>query len=247
MNTITKRYACACAAIIFVLLAAPRCAEAIRLEYSASQDGFHFKYLIPFVGFGKVDLTDPDDPPEDIRIRFLFIKLATLQLSLASINPDAAPPKLTVHYDVTPSRFLSRFITAPLSGDIPVFFGDAGLRAKFFRKWFFEATGNDADMRLLLTRKNSKYAFDFDLPKLTGTWEGEADKQDNQIQQSITYNNFKFADISFTFTYLPALATKVAYSIKITADPLHPDNETNLDGNFVVPNGSYYVWFNGVQ
>jgi hypothetical protein len=247
MSMITKRYACACAVAFFVLLAAPRCAEAIRLEYSASQDGFKFKYRIPFFGFGRVALTGPNDQPQDLRLRFLFIKLATLQLSIASIDPDEEPPSLTVHYDLTPSRFLSRFVPEPLSGDIPVIFGEAGLRIKLFRKWFFGATGNDADMRVLLTRKKSKYAFDFDLPQLKGSWEDEANRQDNQIQQTITYDNVTFADINLTFTYMPAFVTKVAYSIKLKSNPLLPDNSTSFDGNVVLPNGSYYVWFNSVQ
>ena len=91
-----KRWACASAALIFMLLAAPRSAEAMRLEYAASQDGFQFKYRMPFFGFGRVDLAGPDDAPEDIAFRFLFIKLATVQLSIASVNPDAQPPNLVL-------------------------------------------------------------------------------------------------------------------------------------------------------
>ena len=245
MNKAMKRYTFACAGIILLLLAAPRYAEAVRLEYSASQDGFNFKYHIPFLGFGRVNLTDPTDPPQDIRIRFLFMKLATLQLSIASINPDAVPPSLTVHYDLTPGRLLSRFIPNTLSGDIPALFGNAGIRIKFFSKWFFSSTGNDTDMRLLLTTRRSKYAIDYNLPQLTGNWEGEANRQDNQIQQEIIYNNIKFADINLTFTYMPVLFTKVAYSIKVTTNPMNPsDNGSSFDGNLVLPNGSYYVWYN---
>ncbi len=243
MSMITKRYACACAGIIFVLLAAPRYAEAIRFEYSASQDGFNFKYRIPLLGFGRVALTDPNALPEDIQIRFLFIKLATIGLSIASINPDDILPNLTLHYDIT-----SRFSASPITGNIAVPFGDAGLRIKFFRKWFFATSGNDADIRLLLTSRKSKYAFNFNLPQLKGNGEDEANRQDNQIQQTIAYNNMAFADINLTFTYLPALVTKVAYSIKIKPNQLlNPDNSTSFDGNLVLPNGSYYVWFNGLQ
>ena len=244
MNMVMKRYAFACAAIILMLLAAPRYAEAIRFEYSASEDGFNCKYRIPFFGFGRVSLTDPSDTPKDIRIRFLFLKLATLQLSIASINPDAKPPSVTVHYELTPGRLLSRFITNPIAGDIPAFFGNAGIRIKFFRKWFLWTPGNDADGRLLLTKKRSKYDLDCTLPQLTGNWTGEANQQDTEIQQEIIYNNIKVADLSFTVTYMPVLITKIAYSLKII-NPLDPsDNGTSFGGNLVLPNGSYHVWYN---
>ncbi len=244
MSIFTKRWACASAALICILLAAPGYAEAMRFEYSAGQDGFQFKYRIPFLGFGRVNLADPADPPEAINIRFLFVKLATIQLSIASVNPDAKQPNLTLRYDIS-----SRFSSSPKSGTIPVSFGDGGLRIKFFRPWFLWTRGNDADIRLLLTRKKTKAVFDFSLPKLEGTWVDEANSQDNQIQQSITNNdNETFADITMTFTYLPAFVTRVNYSITVTPDPAgDPDNSSSFDGDLVLPNGSYHAWFNAAQ
>ncbi|MBN2106944.1 MAG: hypothetical protein JW832_05910 [Deltaproteobacteria bacterium] len=241
MNMFAKRCACVSAALLFILLAAPRSAEAMRFEYAASQDGFQCKYLMPFFGFGRVDLTGPDDEPEDIALRFLFIKFATVQLSIASINPDAQPPNLMLRYDIT-----SRFSSVPLSGALPVAFGDGGLRIKLFRPWFLWTKGNDADLRLLLTRKKTKALFEFDLPKLQGTWADEANSQDNQIHQSITNNdNETLADIDMTFTYLPAFFTKVTYAITVMPDPVGaPDNSSSFDGNLVLPNGSYHAWFN---
>ncbi len=243
MSMFTKRVACVYAALIFMLLAAPRYAEAMRFEYSASQDGFYFKYRIPFFGFGKVELADPEDPPEDIQVRFLFIKLATIQLSIASVNPDAQPPTLLLNYAIT-----SRFSSSAISGALPVPFGDGGIRIKFFRKWLLWTKGNDADIRLLLTRKKTKAVFAFDMPQLKGTWKDEANSGDNQIQQSITYNDLTFADISMTFSYPATLFTKVNYAITVTPNPATaPDNSSNFDGELVLPNGSYHAWFNAAQ
>jgi hypothetical protein len=240
MRLSAKLWACAPAALIFMLLAAPHSAEAMRFEYAAGQDGFQFKYRVPFFGFGRVDLAGPDDEPEDLTLRFLFMKLATVQLSISSVNPDAQPPNLLLRYDIT-----SRFSSVPLSGSLPVAFGEGGLRIKFFRPWFLWSKGNDADLRLLLTRKKTKARFVFDLPKLQGTWEDEANSEDNQIQQSITYNNLTFADITMTFTSLPAFFTKVTYAITVLPDPAGaPDNSSSFDGNLVLPNGSYHAWFN---
>ena len=243
MSMLTKRWACASAALLFILLAAPSSGEAMRFEYAASQDGFQLKYLMPFFGIGRVDLSGPDDGPEDIPLRFLFIKWATIQLSIASVNPDAQPPNLMLRYDIT-----SRFSSVPLSGAMPVAFGEGGVRIKFFRPWFLWTKGNDADLRLLLTRNKTKARFVFDLPKLQGTWEDEANSEDNQIQQSITYTNLTFADITMTFTYLPAFFTKVTYAITVLPDPAGaPDNSSSFDGNLVLPNGSYHAWFNAAQ
>lgn len=245
MSMFTKRRACVYAALIFMLLAAPRYAEAMRFEYAASPDGFHFKYIMPFFGFGRVDLADPDDTPEDIQIRFLFVKLATIQLSIASVNPDAKPPHLMLKYEVS-----SRFSSVPKSGAIPVSFGDGGLRIKLFRPWLLWTAGNDVDMRLLLTRKKTKAEFVFDLPKLKGAWEDEATPQDNQIQKSITDNttNLTYADINMTFTYLPAFFTKVEYILHVNLDPAGPsDNSSDFSGALFLPNGSYHAWFNAMK
>jgi hypothetical protein len=245
MNMFMKRWACVYAALIFMLLAAPRYAEAMRFEYSASQDGFNFKYRVPFFGFGRVALADQNAAPEDIPVRFLFIKLATIQLSIASVNPDAQPPNLILHFDVT-----SRFSSSTISRDMRVPFGDGGIRIKFFRKWLLWTKGNDADIRLLLNRKKTKAVFDFDMPELQGTWKDEANSQDNQILLSITdpVTQLTFADISMTFSYPATLFTKVNYAITVTPNPATaPDNSSNFDGDLFLPNGSYHAWFNVAQ
>lgn len=243
MSMFTKRWAFVYAALIFMLLAAPHCADAMRFEYSAGEDGFHCKYLIPFFGFGRVKLAGPDDAAKAIHVRLLFVKLATIQLSVASVNPDAQPPNLMLHYDIT-----SRFSSSSISGNLPVSFGDGGIRIKLFRKWLLWTKGNDADIRLLLTRKKTKVVCDFDMPALNGTWKDEASPENNHIQQSIAYNNNTFADIDLTFTYLPAFVTRVNYSINVTPDPVGaPDNSSSFDGDLVLPNGSYHAWFNAAQ
>lgn len=236
----------ACFALLLLMLAFPGRSAALRLEYAASQqDGFHFSYKIPLLGLGRVDLKDSSSAPKNIRLRLLFIKLATIQLSLNPVEPETQLQVLNLNYEIT-----SRFSEQPFSGTIPVPCGQAGLRVKLFRKWFLWTGGNDADARVLLTKKQSAYKIALNFPELNGEWADNATLEKPRIQQDFFFDNMTepFADLQLDFSYLPALFTKVQYTLNINNPLGSPDNATApYAGDLLLPNGSYHLWYNAAQ
>jgi hypothetical protein len=249
MKAIIKRAACICAITALTMLASSGRSEAIQIEYNAGQDGLHLTYRISFLTSGAVDLNSPNDPPQIIKIKIFFVKLAEIQLSIASINPDAAPPNLMVHYVFTPARFFSRFLPTTLSGDITAFFGDAGLKIKLLGKRMQQTAGGyDAEAAILMTKKQTQYVLDLDLTERKGHWEGTATPANNQITETLTYQGFNFGELNLTFGYASAFFTKVTYTVKTTAGtPDDPGAEKVTQGSITLPNGSYHFWYNKVQ
>ena len=191
-----------------------------------------------------MDLAGPESAPAEVRFRFLFFRLFSIYLSIAEIDTEATPPRVTLHYDIESPYF------TPLepSGDIPIPFGQAGLRFRIFRRLFFWPPGNEVDGRIVLAPRWSAYRFDFNKPDVRGRWDGVATRDDNQVDLTIAYGGYTFAEVDLTFGYTPAFITKLNYGIEVTPDPVNfPDNKTALDGSIGLPNGSYHFWHNAVD
>ena len=223
------------------------------IQVSASQDGFQLGYNLPFMNFGNVNLANINDQSE-INLHISFIRLISIQLSLAALNADATPPSLTLHYALT-GVLLRRFLPDPLpQGDIPVLFMEAGLQATLFGEIFKPLGNNDADVSLLLTKHKTRYGANIDMPILQDSWEGEATPANNMISEKVIVNGQEIAGIEVTLDYTSALFTMASYSI--TRTPLNLSGETPADnttiepiigGPIPLPNGSYRFWYNMVK
>lgn len=249
-----QRTAAASIFAAFVLLfPAVRAESFIGVQVSASQDGFQLGYNLPFMNIGNVNLACINDQ-SDINLHISFIRLISIQLSLAAINADATPPSLTLHYALT-GGLLSRFLPDPLpQGDIPVPFLEAGLQAALLGKIYKPLGNNDADISLLLTKSKTRYGVNVDMSMLQDNWSGEVTPASNTFSEKVVINSQEIADIQVTLDYGSYFFTMASYSITLTPPSLSGEtlaDNTTIEpitgGPIPLPNGSYRLWYNLVK
>ena len=215
-------------------------AEAFTISFDAGPEGFTFTYKnFPLAGSGSILLTGPEDMPKIIKLRFILIPVATLELSMNSISPDAVTPKCSIHYS-----FMSTFSDTPVMvDDISLPFGHGGVSNSL--QYRAEDVAYDMEGVLQVKRKKSNYVLNFALGNLTGVRQAEADPDNNTIHQIIVRDNgAQFTTINLAFH--PSLATnRMDFSVTTITprEPGNPDGAFTFEGSLPMPYGSYPLWF----
>jgi len=226
------------AAVLFASLTAR--AEAFKISCDSGPEGFTFTYKhFPLAGSGSITLTGPDDMPGIIKFRFILITLATLELSLESIEPAAVTPQCSIHY-----RIAGAFSDTPVKeGAISLPFGHAGISNSLLYR--AEDIAYDMEGVLQIRRRRSNYVLNFGLGNLTGIREAQADPDNNTINQTILRDTgAHFATINLAFHPRPLTCTMDFSVTTITPrEPENPDDAFTFSGSLPMPYGNYHLWF----